>query len=505
MSFLYRQSAQLLQQVQSGKGSLKTLCFGGKGGDANESKGKRKVYALTSETLRYMPILEDIVRQAGLESTLMSNKAVNNKPLAYILLYELLLGKGSIQGGGKLKKLLISFKDRLEATLTRMREAKGIATGGANELLLDPAHRRLIFPRYARVNLLKTQVDEALEQLRADGLDAKVDALIPTLLALPAGTELHDHPMVVSGALILQDKSSCFPAEALLESWQGGDIIDACAAPGNKTSHLASLLHQKPPANTGEHDSSPPKVFAFEKDLKRLEVLKRRCGEAGALHIIQPCLQDFLEADPGDKRFANVKGILLDPSCSGSGIVNQPDRVIDRAGRSELSHDLGTRPSGSADDIRLGALADFQVTALLKAFSFPGVARVTYSTCSVHTAENEEVVAKALNRQVGCSVPYVAALPISAQDEVLDGRGRYVLQKCIAQWHRRGMVVDGIDEQQAVCMGRALGSEDNTNGFFVALLVRKMSKKKKKNKKKKKKAKKASPLQEATEELKEGE
>ncbi|CAN0181074.1 unnamed protein product, partial [Ectocarpus sp. 12 AP-2014] len=56
------------------------------------------------------------------------------------------------------------------------------------------------------------------------------------------------------------DKSSCFSAEALLgqeacaaagairgagTEWRGGDVIDACAAPGNKTMHAASLLHER--------------------------------------------------------------------------------------------------------------------------------------------------------------------------------------------------------------------------------------------------------------------
>ncbi|CAN0067407.1 unnamed protein product, partial [Ectocarpus sp. 13 AM-2016] len=86
----------------------------------------------------------------------------------------------------------------------------------------------------------------------------QVDGVVPSLLVLPPGTDLHDHAMVKDGSLVLQDKSSCFSAEALLgqeacaaadatrgagTEWRGGDVIDACAAPGNKTMHAASLLH----------------------------------------------------------------------------------------------------------------------------------------------------------------------------------------------------------------------------------------------------------------------
>lgn len=67
------------------------------------------------------------------------------------------------------------------------------------------------------------------------------------------------------------DKSSCFSAEALLgeeacaaavtrgpaggKEWRGGDVIDACAAPGNKTMHAASLLHQRAASERGAGSS----------------------------------------------------------------------------------------------------------------------------------------------------------------------------------------------------------------------------------------------------------
>lgn len=63
-------------------------------------------------------------------------------------------------------------------------------------------------------------------------------------------------PPLRHGISVRADKSSCFSAEALLgreaseanagsgTRWKGGDVIDACAAPGNKTMHVASLLSQ---------------------------------------------------------------------------------------------------------------------------------------------------------------------------------------------------------------------------------------------------------------------
>lgn len=118
--------------------------------------------------------------------------------------------------------------------------------------------------RYVRVNTLKLTVAEAIEGLtggskKAGGKptnasnagfvylkeDVQQDPHIKGLLVLPGGRSMHDHPMVRDGGLVLQDKASCFPAHALLgpgAGYHGGDVIDACAAPGNKTAQVAASL-----------------------------------------------------------------------------------------------------------------------------------------------------------------------------------------------------------------------------------------------------------------------
>ena len=62
------------------------------------------------------------------------------------------------------------------------------------------------------------------------------------------------------------------------------------------------------------------RVLAFDRDPKRLERLKANAALTGATSIEAHC-RDFLETDPFSAELAGVQGILLDPSCSGSGTV----------------------------------------------------------------------------------------------------------------------------------------------------------------------------------------
>ncbi len=68
-----------------------------------------------------------------------------------------------------------------------------------------------------------------------------MDGLLPDLLAFPPRTNLHDCQLVASGCLVLQSKASCMPAHALAPQ-PGWRVVDACAAPGNKTTHLAGAV-----------------------------------------------------------------------------------------------------------------------------------------------------------------------------------------------------------------------------------------------------------------------
>ena len=392
-------------------------------------------FALAAETLKYKSVLINVLNAGGVSAQSLD---VGSQGLVEVMLYELLIGNGKIRGGGAVKRQLLAHIEELRAALQAQLSAAGATT--VAELL--PAHVRLaqLLPQYLRINPLQLHARglsklHIEEEIRQQCPGAQPDADIPHLFVLPLRSpSFGQHQRVQDGCLIIQDKASCFPSQLLADAWIGGDVIDACAAPGNKTSHVAACLQEK----VGIGGPSPGTIYAFDKNPRRAELLAQRMKVAGATKV-QVQNADFLELDVHDPRYANVGAVLLDPSCSGSGVARDLNRHNDE---------------GDTAD-RLLKLRTFQLQALLKAFSFPAVQLVLYSTCSVHREENEDVVAEAL-------------ASVAATGWMLDAPAR------LSSWKRRGLAHPALTAQQSHQLIRC-APEDGLNGFFVAQFRRRIS------------------------------
>ncbi|XP_045399076.1 28S rRNA (cytosine-C(5))-methyltransferase isoform X2 [Lemur catta] len=294
---LYAAAAAVLAGVESRQGSIKGLVY------SSGFQNVKPLYALVCETRRYSAVLDAVIASAGL---LRAEKKLRPH-LAKVLVYELLLGKGFRGGGGRWKPVLGRHQARLKAELARLKVHRGVSR---NEDLLEVESRpgsASQVPRFVRVNTLKTCCDDVVDyfkrqgfsyQGRASSLDDLralkgkhflLDPLLPELLVFPAQTDLHEHPLYQAGHFILQDKASCLPA-MLLAAPPGSHVIDACAAPGNKTSHLAALLK-----NQG-------KIFAFDLDAKRLASMATLLARAG-VSCCELAEEDFLAVSPSDPRY----------------------------------------------------------------------------------------------------------------------------------------------------------------------------------------------------------
>ncbi|CAM6099432.1 unnamed protein product [Calypogeia fissa] len=415
-----RQVAQILRKVVHGderrasQASIKSLIY------EPSIVAKKATLALTCRCLKYLPVLKEIVAATDL----LSGKKKVPAELIYVITCDMLFGQ-EVFSSGVLEAAVLKRKSSLQAALSRLLVKKQVKS--VEDLVgTDLPNTEAKIPRYVRVNTLKINFEEALKNLQKNALSVRKDDIIPDLLVMPSGTDLHEHPLVLDGSLLLQGKASCMPAYVLAPK-VGWEVVDACAAPGNKTVHLSALLQ------------GSGKIYACEKNSKRVHRLRETVKLTGANNV-EIRNEDFLGLIPGKPPFSKVQAILLDPSCSGSGTAQQ-----------RLDHLLPSSSKGSASNEpelqRLEQLAQFQERALFHALSFPAVERVVYSTCSIHQRENEDVIKAVLPQALSLGFQLETALP---------------------DWKYRGLpIFDGAHH-----LVRTDSVRDHMDGFFVALFVR---------------------------------
>lgn len=448
-------------------------------------------------------------------------------------MHDLLLTKNGVAApeSHPLRLAVTRHKARLHAELTKARVKRGFASigdlrahvntssslyleNGAGQSSVTPSDglsKKWPHPRWVRINTLRTSLDEQLcttfagyekvdsithllEEISkaTTGRLLHIDKHIPNLLALHPSINLSKVAAYQNGSIILQDKASCFPAYILNPRPEEGDIIDACAAPGNKTTHVAALLQYY------AGSMLKPKVWACERDKARSVSLKMMTVMAGAENIVNiKAEQDFLKINPEKQPWDTIGSLLLDPSCSGSGIVGRDEklnvvlpkkqiRVSDKPSSLKRKRKIRHGPAYILEDTeeilfkaeddstklsaRLDALSTIQLKLLLHAFHFSKARKVVYSTCSVYSQENEHVVIKALDSPIALQRRW----RILRRDEQVSGA---------RAWPIRGdgntcqnlSGIDGIYELPVIaesCIRCEKETVEGTQGFFVAAFVR---------------------------------
>ncbi|KAF4333708.1 methyltransferase [Fusarium beomiforme] len=496
---LYYEAAEILTGSSSEGGSLKSRVFKKK----TLKSAPNQVYALVLESCKWSPILKEVIEK----SELLKLERKLTPTLSLLLVHDLLLAKKGIalpQSHG-LRASIERHKGRIssEFKLARLRRKMPTLEALKEQVERQCAGEEANYPRWVRVNAVKstlevqlettfskyTRVTSIKEVVTNAGRLIYIDPHVPNLVAITAGIDLTKTEAYTTGKIILQDKASCFPAYLLDPRVEDGDLIDACSAPGNKTTHLAAILKEHKP----EFDTPEQTIYAFEKDYRRAQTLDKMVKIAGSKAVTKIGFgQDFLQVDPTAESYKSVGALLLDPSCSGSGIVGRdsmPDLHLPAATSS-----MGKGPAakqkdrkrkheqfeGSADRVmidddgnettiksekdlegRLEALSSFQLTLLLHAFKFPSAKKVTYSTCSIHMQENELVVMKALESDIAKKNGWRILL---RKDQVSGLR----------EWPVRGQpIACGGDEEIAdACIRSYKGDGQGVMGFFVAGFVR---------------------------------
>ncbi|KAJ1608085.1 SUN-like methylase [Cryptosporidium canis] len=438
MSTLYLEAAKVLNKIEKKNAGVRSVLYSEKQGKCNIRKLGAIVHGVNGKKKE----LEVILRKSRLLEDSEFSK-VSNYWLLLVLAYEQLFGNLKIQGGGALARLIRSNKDKLYECLTKefpelLKESNDVKI---NEQI----------PRYLRVNTsienTGTVLESILDQLRQTNqfenedllkyvwIDKDINSLIVcknevakllNLDRIPSTNEL-----IRASKVALQDKGSCFPP-ICAKITPGDFVLDACSAPGSKTLHIIDMLNKR------------GRLVALDKDSKRIKTMIKRISEVPYLHgpfiykgealeytEAEKITDEFLSTEVGciflnkesgivqknglieisklnisnapellihvakcdflnlklntndhclpwynfRNTLSKVRTIILDPSCSGSGLPHHGK--VEKENIKE----------------RLKGLSEFQTKMLVHSLtSFQSVETVCYSTCSVFTEENEQVV-----------------------------------------------------------------------------------------------------------------
>ncbi len=212
---------------------------------------------------------------------------------------------------------------------------------------------------WLRVNRLRTTREALLAAFTAAGIPCSFGEH-PDSIRLQDRRPIRSLPGYAEGHFCVQDLTAMQVADAL-DPKPGQRILDLCAAPGGKTSHLAERM-----GNQGS-------IVACDLAQNRLNTLQQLCRRLG-IDMVQSHL--LSQEDQGSLPSGPFDAILLDVPCSNTGVLGRRPEVRERLREREISH-----------------LVQLQMRLIHQVVDRLGPGGVlVYSTCSMEQEENQGVV-----------------------------------------------------------------------------------------------------------------
>jgi 16S rRNA (cytosine967-C5)-methyltransferase len=221
-----------------------------------------------------------------------------------------------------------------------------------------------------------TLVSDAAALARQLGVPSHADSAFAEAVVIEGPLDMRASPLWREGAFIAQSRAAMLVSRVLAPA-RGERVLDVCAAPGGKTSHISALM-----GGEGE-------IVAVERSRARARELERTLTRMRARNVRVEVADATLPRPQGER----YDRVLVDPPCSGLGTL---------AARADL------RWRVTPQDVSQMARAQLQILSAASHTLRPGGVLV-YSTCTISRAENEHVMAEFLDSHADFAVDDLAA------------------------------------------------------------------------------------------------
>lgn len=215
-------------------------------------------------------------------------------------------------------------------------------------------------PISVRVQPMLITRDEAMEELESQGFTVRPSNINPQGIIVEDGNILKSD-LFLSNQVTVQDQTSMLAGQ-MVDAAAGMTVLDACSAPGGKTTHIAETME-----NEG-------KLYAYDLHAKKAKQVQQKAEKLN-LTIIESNQADARNLQERHQP-ESFDRILLDAPCSGLGVLR---------GKPDIKYHKSEQDVLSLASIQADLLE--QVAPLLKKDG-----KLVYSTCTVDQAENEQVV-----------------------------------------------------------------------------------------------------------------
>jgi 16S rRNA (cytosine967-C5)-methyltransferase len=219
-------------------------------------------------------------------------------------------------------------------------------------------------PTYIRLNTLKASQEEILQKLSEEGVGLeKVEPLKYTYTITELKQPINRLLAAKEGLLYVQDKASCFAAEAAAPT-PGSRVFDVCAAPGAKTTFLAQLM-----GNEGC-------IYSVDFSKRRMKDWRQEVSHMG-VKIAEPVIADVRLPLP---LTVEADLVVLDPPCTSTGVFAKQPSAKWR---------LSPKSMENMATVQWQMINNCAEKVASKGF-------LAYSTCSITVEENEMIIERFL-------------------------------------------------------------------------------------------------------------